>query len=306
MESWTGAQCAVTIKLFYKNNNSYVATEREFRKKFGIHRNSNVPSAHALKTWINNFEETGSTVKKKGGSGKTVRTPQNIDAVRASFQQSPRWSAMCHSKKLGLSESSVRHILHLDLHFHLYKIQVVQKLEEGDAAKGLVFSQQMLGLINRNKEVLNNLIMSDEAHFHLTGLVNKQNCRYWSDRHPRELLQKSLHSSKVTVWCAVAAFAIIGPYFFEDERGNVLTSERYEHMLQDFFIPHLQGLSVNKTTYFQQDGATSNTERIAMNILHPLFPGQLISRYGNIGSTVYNKTVPRTGGNADNRRLYVQ
>jgi hypothetical protein len=40
----------------------------------------------------------------------------------------------------------------LDLHFHLYKIQVVQKLEEADAAKGLVFSQQMLNLINRNKE----------------------------------------------------------------------------------------------------------------------------------------------------------
>jgi hypothetical protein len=41
--------------------------------------------------------------------------------------------------------------------------------------------------------------MSDEAYFHLTGLVNKQNCRYWSDWHPQELIQKPLHSSKVTV-----------------------------------------------------------------------------------------------------------
>jgi hypothetical protein len=32
-----------------------------------------VPSAHAIKTWVNNFEETGSTVKKRGGSVKTVR-----------------------------------------------------------------------------------------------------------------------------------------------------------------------------------------------------------------------------------------
>ena len=145
-----------------------------------------------------------------------------------------------------------RHILHLDLHFHPYKIQVVQELEEGDAAKRLVFSQQMLDLINRNKEVLNNLIMSDKAHFHLTGLVNKQNCQYWSDRHSRELIQKPLHSSKVTVWCAVAVFAIISPYFFEDKRGNActVTSERYAHMLQDSFIPRLQGLPVNKTTYF--------------------------------------------------------
>ena len=211
MESWTDAQRAFAVKSFYKNDDSYVAAQRKFRKKFGIHQNSKVLSAHAIKTWVNNFEETGSTVQKKGGSVKTVHTPQNIDAERASFEQSPRWSAVHHSKKLGLSESSVRHILHLDMHFHPYKIQVVQQLEESDAAKRLVFSQQMLDLINRNKEVLNNLIMSDEAHFHLTGLVNKQNCGYWSDRHSRILIQKPMHSSKITVWCAVAAFAIIGP-----------------------------------------------------------------------------------------------
>jgi len=116
MESQTGAQRAFVVKSFYKNNDSYIAAQHEFRKKFGIHRNSKVPSAHAIKTWVNNFEETSSTVMKKGGSVKTVRTPQNVDAVRASFEQSPRRSAVHHSKKLGLSESSVRHILHLDLH----------------------------------------------------------------------------------------------------------------------------------------------------------------------------------------------
>jgi len=116
MESWTGTQSAFAVKSFYKNKDSYVAAQREFRKKFGIHRNSKVPLANAIKTWVNNFEETGSTVKQKGGSVKTVLTPQNIDAVRASFEQSPRRWAVRHSKKLGLSESSVRRILHLYLH----------------------------------------------------------------------------------------------------------------------------------------------------------------------------------------------
>ena len=73
MGSWTGAQRAFTVKSFYKND-SYVAVQHEFHKKFGIHRNSKVPSAHAIKTWVNNFDETGSTVKKKGGSVKTVKT----------------------------------------------------------------------------------------------------------------------------------------------------------------------------------------------------------------------------------------
>jgi hypothetical protein len=36
-DSWTGVQRAFAVKLFYKTNNSYVAVEREFRKKFRIH-----------------------------------------------------------------------------------------------------------------------------------------------------------------------------------------------------------------------------------------------------------------------------
>ena len=44
MESWTGTQRAFAVKSFYKNDDSYVADQREFRKKFGIHRNGKVPS----------------------------------------------------------------------------------------------------------------------------------------------------------------------------------------------------------------------------------------------------------------------
>ena len=47
MELWTGAQRAFAVKSFYKNDDSYVATRREFHKKFGIHRNkSAVSSCH--------------------------------------------------------------------------------------------------------------------------------------------------------------------------------------------------------------------------------------------------------------------
>jgi hypothetical protein len=42
MESWTGAQRAFAVKSVYEND-SYVAAQHEFHKKFGIHRNSKVP-----------------------------------------------------------------------------------------------------------------------------------------------------------------------------------------------------------------------------------------------------------------------
>jgi hypothetical protein len=63
MEPWTGAQCAFAVKASYKNGDSFVIARREFRRVFGIHRNRAVPSAHASKTWVRNFEATCSALK---------------------------------------------------------------------------------------------------------------------------------------------------------------------------------------------------------------------------------------------------
>jgi len=49
MEPWTGAQHAFGLKAFYKNGDSFVIAQREFRREFGIHRNHAVPSARAIK-----------------------------------------------------------------------------------------------------------------------------------------------------------------------------------------------------------------------------------------------------------------
>jgi hypothetical protein len=115
-----------------KNGDSFVIAQREFRRAFGIHRNRAVPAAHAIKTWVRNFEATGSTLKKKGGSVKTVRTTENIAVVREAIERSPHRSARRHFVSLGLSEASVRRILHKDLHFFPYKIQVTHALHERD------------------------------------------------------------------------------------------------------------------------------------------------------------------------------
>ena len=75
MGLWTGAQGTFALKAFYKNGDIFVIAQREFWREFGIHRNRAVPSARAIKTWVRNFEAAGSTLKKKGGSVKTVHTP---------------------------------------------------------------------------------------------------------------------------------------------------------------------------------------------------------------------------------------
>jgi len=100
MEPRTGAQGAFAVKAFYKNGDSFVIAQCEFRREFRIHRNRVVPSAHAIKTWVRNFEATGSTLRKKGCSVKTVRTPENIAVVRDAIERIHtvlRVATMCHS-----------------------------------------------------------------------------------------------------------------------------------------------------------------------------------------------------------------
>jgi len=36
MEPWTVPQCAFAVKAFYKNGDSFVIAQREFRREFGI------------------------------------------------------------------------------------------------------------------------------------------------------------------------------------------------------------------------------------------------------------------------------
>jgi hypothetical protein len=121
-----------------------VIAQCEFRREFGIHRNRAVPSAHAIKTWVRNFEATGSTLKRKGGSVKIVSTPENIVVVREAIERSPHRSARRHSVSLGLSETSVRWIFHKDLHFYPYKIQVTHALHECDYVNRVNFCQIFL------------------------------------------------------------------------------------------------------------------------------------------------------------------
>jgi hypothetical protein len=76
------------------------------------------------------------------------------------------------------------------------------------------FCEEMLAILTEDANDV--VMMSDEEHFHLNGFVNKQNCRFRSAVKPREVHQRPLHNSKVTVWCGVSKLGIVGPYLFEE------------------------------------------------------------------------------------------
>ncbi|GFW63237.1 uncharacterized protein TNCV_3476531 [Trichonephila clavipes] len=121
------------------------------------------------------------------------------------------------------------------------------------------------------------ILFSDEAHFWLNGYVNKQKCRIWSEANPQAYVETPLHPEKLTVWCALWAGGIIGPYFKNDEGHNVtVNGDRYRAMITNLFIPELNNDDVQEL-WFQQDGATCHTACARINLLKDTFGDRLIS-----------------------------
>ncbi|GFU57418.1 DDE_3 domain-containing protein [Trichonephila clavipes] len=127
------------------------------------------------------------------------------------------------------------------------------------------------------------ILFNDEAHFWLNGYVNKQNCRIWSEANPQVYVETPLHPEKLTVWCALWAGGIIGPYFFKNDEGHNITvnGDRYRAMITNFFIPELNNHDVQEL-WFQQDGATCHTARATIDLLKDTFGDRLISRFGPV------------------------
>ncbi|GFW63206.1 DUF4817 domain-containing protein [Trichonephila clavipes] len=127
------------------------------------------------------------------------------------------------------------------------------------------------------------ILFSDEAHFWLNGYVNKQNCRIWSEANPQVYVETPLHPEKLTVWCALWAGGIIGPYFFKNDEGHNVTvnGDRYRVMITNFFIPELNNHDVQEL-WFQKDGATCHTARATIDLLKDTFGDHLISRFGPV------------------------
>ncbi|GFW90316.1 transposable element Tc3 transposase [Trichonephila clavipes] len=127
------------------------------------------------------------------------------------------------------------------------------------------------------------ILFSYEAHFWLNGYVNKQNCRIWSEANPQVYIERPLHSEKLTVWCALWAGGIIGPYFFKNDEGHNVTvnDDRYRAMITNFFIPELNNHDVQEL-WFQQDDATCHTARATIDLLKDTFGDRLISRFGPV------------------------
>ena len=79
------------------------------------------------------------------------------------------------SLELGISQTTLHQILHKVLWFKAYKVQLAQQLKPAEHQQRHVFVNWVMEMHKNEAEFYRKIIMTDEAHFHLRGYLNKQN-----------------------------------------------------------------------------------------------------------------------------------
>ena len=224
------------------------------------------------------------------GRKKSATTEEVKEKLKDAIAENPMLSLRKSSDLLNISHASVRNILKKELKWIPYKISVVHKIPPQAIQMRFKFAKEVLKLIENKELDWRKVWFTDEAHVHLEGFVNKQNMRFWGSQRPSQSIEVPLHSKKVTVWAAISAQGIIGPFFFDelqsemdqatalaeadedteiDERATVsrnkqpkkkkptVDSYNYRHLLEEHFFPEAHAFEVDAQHgfYFMQDGA---------------------------------------------------
>ena len=213
-------------------------------------------------------------------NNRNVRTPANVAALQASLAANPNQSARRNNVP-QLSKSTFNRITR-DVNMRPYRVQLRQKLQRGDLARRLEYSQWFNQQALRHR-FLTNILVLDEAAFHMNGKVNTWNTRmYAPQRHPPAdfTFDVSTDRRKVTVLAVMCGDNhLIGPIFIV---GN-LNGQAYLDIINNQVVPQLrawygqqrQGAIPRK--YWLQDGAPAHRRRDVTARLQVLFPHRVVA-----------------------------
>jgi hypothetical protein len=104
--------------------------------------------------------------------------------------------------------------------------------------------------MNEDRNVLILILLGDEAHFHVRGFVNTQNMHYCAPVN-LEKCKKNHCIQKVAICCIVRTFGIVGPFFFDNDKGEsiTVTAEHCVAMLQKSCFHSWKQLGLTPKTF---------------------------------------------------------
>ena len=211
MDKFTNEERVKIIEFYFENRRSIIGKQRSYLRHFNVRHSPTKPTIINL---VKRFQEHGFVGdRSRPGRSRSERTPGKTENVRRSIKDEATTSTGRRSQELVNSWRSLQVM-------YLYKIQLVPSLQPLDMQQWLTYAVRFQKIARNDINFIHNLIMGDEAHFHLNGHVNKQNMKFWGTKNPRITHASELHLSKLIVWCGETSERVIGPYFFEHTDEN--------------------------------------------------------------------------------------
>ena len=165
-------------------------------------------------------------------------------------------------------------VSHFTLKKKSYRIQKLHKLEAEDYAARRAMCYDLCEAAVR-EHLMDNILFSDEATFHICEMVNRHNCRIWGNERPDDTFEWQRDTPKVNVWVGITKQTVSGPFMFIE---NTITGGTYLDMLEEFLEPHLQQDGILGTVVYQEDGAPPHFALPVREYLNRTFPNRWIGR----------------------------
>lgn len=245
--------------------------------------NRRTPTPKGISKMIHKLRSTGSVFNRpKSGRKRSATNEANEIMVLGSVMMKTQQSLKEIANETGNSVTSVWRILHR-YKFHPYGVKLTQELSEADYGKRLDFCDVMERKM-RDPNFLKKVCFSDESTFHLTGYVNRHNCRYWCQENPNEYREAhTQRPKKRNVWAGILGDEIIGPFFID---GN-LDAPKYVILLHEHIVPAMRVSAARQNipwdeVFYQQDGAPAHFSILVRRYLDIVFPNGWIGRNGPV------------------------
>ena len=236
MGKYTVEQRVFIVKKYFETH-SFVEVQRLFRLQFP---GRNPPDKANIWRNVKKYEIHGTSLNrnpKNSGRKRTARSNDNIDAIHNELINNPVIST-CRLNNINVSSATFNRIVRIDLKWHPYKIQRRHELLDSDYRRRVRFSRWFLQK-NRALQFLPNLVIGDEAGFHMNGQVNSQNVRKYAPKGNNKefTCEVSTSKEKCMVWMGLCRNGtVLGPFFLEDS----VSGAKYLEMLNEEVLPELR------------------------------------------------------------------
>ncbi|KAJ4437532.1 hypothetical protein ANN_17677 [Periplaneta americana] len=148
------------------------------------------------------------------------------------------------------------------------------KLDVEDYAARRAMCYDVMQDVN-NKNIIQHILFSNEATFHICGKVNKDNCRIWGNESPHVIYEWQRDTPKVNVCLGLTKATLYGPFMFAE---GTITGNTYLGMLTDFLEPQLEQGGIVYSVVFQHDAAPPDFALTVRAYLNQRFPNGWIGR----------------------------